>query len=517
MLKEWERCEIQSLHSRGDSIRRIEEVTHHHRKTIRKILDKGADRGTLKADALNGKSVRRKQPGREKSLESFKEFLLNEIKKGCSTAKLLMELRGLGFSGSLRSLQRFLRSTNPRVTTTNQQDRAWMQLVVQGAKTSSQIKEDIGEFLALDEIRKLQEYIRINPLKIRNRALSVFAHGNNITTGRIADFLCITPRTVRQYLSDFEERRVTCIMNRSRKKIKKSADPNYTTPVFKTIHTPPGILGFNRTTWRMDDLYAVLSNQGFRISRANIRKIIKDAGYGFRKAKKVLTSTDPEYREKLQNITRILANLAPDEKFFSIDEFGPFSVKIQGGRNWAKPEEQRSVPQYQKSKGSIIITAALELSTNQITHFYSEKKNTGEMIRLLELLISQYRSQTRIFFSWDAASWHGSLNFSARVNEINDAAYRAEHGTPIVSLAQLPSCAQFLNVIESVFSGMARAIIHNSNYESVDATKAAIDRYFTDRNKNFQTHPRRAGNKLWGKELVKPEFNEGNNCKDPRF
>jgi hypothetical protein len=31
--------------------------------------------------------------------------------------------------------------------------------------------------------------------------------------------------------------------------------------------------------------------------------------------------------------------------------------------------------------------------------------------------------------------------------------------------------AQFLNVIESVFSGMARAIIHNSNYGSIDAAK----------------------------------------------
>lgn len=517
MLKDWERCEIQSLHKRGDSIRRIEEVTHHHRKTIRKILDEGSNNFPLKAKALNGQSVKRKQSGRQSSVGLFKEFILTEVKNGAGTAKLLVELRALGFSGSLRSLQRFLRFNSPRSVTTNLQDRVWMQMVVQGAKTGSQIKEDIGEFLTLDEIRKFKEYIRSSPLGIRNRALSVLAHGNKVTPGRIADFLCITPRTVRQYLSGFDERGVTFILNRSRKEIKKAADPNYTTPVFKTIHTPPSAFGFNRTTWRMDDLYAVLSDQGVPISRSNIRKIIKDAGYRFRKAKKVLTSTDSEYREKLQNITRILANLASDEKFFSIDEFGPFSVKIQGGRNWAQPEEQRVVPQYQKSKGSVIITAALELSTNQITHFYSEKKNTEEMVRLLELLINQYRSQTRIFFSWDAASWHGSLKFSSRVNEINDAAYRAEHGTPVVSLAPLPSCAQFLNVIESVFSGMARAIIHNSNYESVDAAKAAIDRYFTDRNKNFQTHPRRAGNKLWGKELVKPEFNEANNCKDPRF
>ena len=163
----------------------------------------------------------------------------------------------------------------------------------------------------------------------------------------------------------------------------------------------------------------------------------------------------------------------------------------------------------------MIATAALELSTNQLTHFYSEKKNTDEMVRLLDLLISKYREQSRIFFSWDAASWHASRKFFGRVDEVNDAAYREEHGTPVVALAPLPSCAPFLNVIEAVFSGMARAIIHNSDYASVEAAKVAIDRYFAERNDHFQKQPRRAGNKLWGKERIQPEFNEANNCKDP--
>jgi hypothetical protein len=37
---------------------------------------------------------------------------------------------------------------------------------------------------------------------------------------------------------------------------------------------------------------------------------------------------------------------------------------------------------------------------------------------------------------------------------------------PIVETAPLPARAQFLNVIESVFSDMARSIIHNSDYRS---------------------------------------------------
>jgi len=86
-----------------------------------------------------------------------------------------------------------------------------------------------------------------------------------------------------------------------------------------------------------------------------------------------------------------------------------------------------------------------------------------------------------------------------------------------VELAPLPASAQFLNVIESVFSGMARAIIHGNDYQSVEEYKTAIDRYFRERNQYFQEHPKRAGNKLWGDEIVKVKFSESNNCKDPRW
>ena len=72
-------------------------------------------------------------------------------------------------------------------------------------------------------------------------------------------------------------------------------------------------------------------------------------------------------------------------------------------------------------------------------------------------------------------------------------------------------------MIESVFSGMARAIIHNSDYKTLDDAKAAVDRSFADRNAHFAQHPRRAGAKIWGKEPEVVAFSEANNCKDPRY
>ena len=74
----------------------------------------------------------------------------------------------------------------------------------------------------------------------------------------------------------------------------------------------------------------------------------------------------------------------------------------------------------------------------------------------------------------EPASWHISRQLYDRIEKYNATAQRV--GGPLVDTAPLPSGAQFLNVIESVFSGMARAIIHNSNYASLDEAKAAIDR-----------------------------------------
>ena len=106
-----------------------------------------------------------------------------------------------------------------------------------------------------------------------------------------------------------------------------------------------------------------------------------------RKTRAVLTSNDPDYRRKLLAITRILRRLGPTDRFFSVDEYGPFSIKHHGGRCKVRNGEYPTVPQYQVSKGRLIVTAALELSTNQVTHFYSHKKDTGEMITLLRMLL----------------------------------------------------------------------------------------------------------------------------------
>jgi hypothetical protein len=250
-------------------------------------------------------------------------------------------------------------------------------------------------------------------------------------------------------------------------------------------------------------------------TKNNLSVVIKQAGYQWKKARVTLTSSDPLYSEKVGAIKKVLSELRDDEAFFSIDEFGPFAVKMRGGKALQPPGKVRHVPQWQKSKGPIIVTAALELSRNQITHFYSDRKNSTEICKMIDQLRRQYKVCRRIYLSWDAAPWHSSTQLRDHIEFLNG--WADYDGAPRIEILPLPAQAQFLNVIESVFSGMARAIIHNSDYITMTDAQAAITRYLDDRNRSFALTPRKAGRSIWGLERMPAAFTSANNCKDARY
>ena len=400
-----------------------------------------------------------------------------------------------------------LRTPPNRAEAERQRWMEWLYLV------ERQDLADTGEGHAEQRRALMAMLLPVNQTQ-RQRALVILAEDAGFSANGIATFLAISPKSVRKYLKDFRTGGVPSLLSR-KARARKADNAEFRGAVFALLHEPPSASGINRTSWKMTDLRRVLADRGHPVCPDIIRTVIRDAGFRWRSARVVLTSTDPEYREKLEHIQDILVNLKSDERFFSIDEFGPFAIKMKGGRVLAAPGTQPTVPQWQKSKGCLILTAALELSKNQVTHFYSKAKNTDEMIRMAKILTEEYKDVRRFYLSWDAASWHISKKLRVFIEEHNQTAM-ARH-LPILELAPLPASAQFLNVIESVFSGMARAIIHNSDYQSADAAMGAIDRYFAERNQHYKDNPKRAGKELWGKERTTSAFSADNNCKDPAY
>lgn len=142
------------------------------------------------------------------------------------------------------------------------------------------------------------------------------------------------------------------------------------------------------------------------------------------------------------------------------------------------------------------MAGALSATTNQVTWIYGESKDSGAIIDLIEILFNQHREATNLYVTWDAVSWHNSSLLVEWLDNFNAETERRADG-PIIRLVPLPVSSQFLDVIEAVFSGMKRAVIHHSNYQSVHEMKDAISLHFVERNAYFRENPRRAGKKIW--------------------
>jgi len=98
MLKVDQAMDILDLHHQGHSIRAIAQLTGVSRNTVRKVL-----RGQH--------PLRPPSPQRASQLEPYHDYLTKRFQEyGLSAVRLLEEIRPMGYSGSIATLRRFLRT-----------------------------------------------------------------------------------------------------------------------------------------------------------------------------------------------------------------------------------------------------------------------------------------------------------------------------------------------------------------------------------------------------------------------
>lgn len=235
------------------------------------------------------------------------------------------------FDDSLKNLQKYIRSTSS-VPTPEELASLWFFDVIQGKVSQTELVQAVGGKLTIQQIDELMGIIQDESLRYRNRALAVLGVAAGLSFRRIAICLGMERQNVKQnYVKYLKKGAQVIICRRNETRIAKHHNPDYIAKFFSVLHSPPNSHNVNRTTWRIQDIARIMTEGGFPISKLTVGKLIKESGCRFKKAKRVLTSNDPEYREKLDRIKDILANLRPNERFFSIDEYGPFAVKAQGG------------------------------------------------------------------------------------------------------------------------------------------------------------------------------------------
>ncbi|HEY6872908.1 MAG TPA: IS630 family transposase [Geobacteraceae bacterium] len=347
-----------------------------------------------------------------------------------------------------------------------------------------------------DEIKALSRYRAGNHKKYSRKAAAILLANRGRTLIEVIEATHVSKRTVYRWLHNFNKDRLDSIKVHIYAPDREKRKTVRQTRVIDIIHKKPSIYGINRTTWTYAAIAKAYQHEyDSYISMDMIQRIVKDTGYSWRHARKVWTSPDPEYKAKIERILEVLQGLRKGERFFFIDEVGPYRVKKYSGRSLMLKDRILTIPEHQKSRGKVQFVAALEAVTNQLTWIFTDDKSASSVVRLIERLTLLYMDSESIFLTWDAISVHGAKAVMEWITAHNKATE-----APQIHVVPLPSKSQFLNVIESVFGGMKKAVICNSDYVTALEMQEAIARHFEERNQYYRDNPKRAGNKIWDKQ-----------------
>jgi transposase len=395
-------------------------------------------------------------------------------------------------SAFCRNNQLFNRASDPKRSVVAA--REWLMRLVNGIQTTDRIQHQLSN---ATDLQSLFSQLKHGRSRQRKKAATVLARKRGISNSMIARAIRSSRSTTRRYYNIYLEAGPEKLFawSTSRETGTDNHCAERTKRILEILHHKPTTFGFNRTNWTQPALVKAYEQSfGEIISRRTLARILPRTGYTWRQARRVLTSPDPNYHEKVELLLKTLHSLGRNEMFFFLDEWGPVHVRKRGGK--AYRTDHSTIPRHQVSRGTASLIAALSATTNQVTWRFLESKDSRAMMDMIEILYNQYYTMTKLYVTWDAVAWHNSGQLVEALDQFNEET-RALSVGPIIELVPLPTSSQFLNVVEGVLSGMTRAVINNSDYENATQMKQAISKHFSERNEHFKDNPRRVGKKIW--------------------
>jgi transposase len=185
----------------------------------------------------------------------------------------------------------------------------WMSALQHGGIESPDVPRGLVDH---PDLPLLLDRLQNGRLRDRKRSMVILATRRGLRGTLVCKVLNISPAAYRRCLRVFEVCGASALFARRINPHRKFDSEVVKKALFAVLHQPPKSFGINRTTWKMADLSRVLRETGQPAGEDVIRKIIKMAGYRWRRAQVVLTSNDPEFSQKLGHIRSILSRLEAD-------------------------------------------------------------------------------------------------------------------------------------------------------------------------------------------------------------
>ncbi len=157
--------------------------------------------------------------------------------------------------------------------------------------------------LTLEELDQLQAGLRSTDGFVLRRCQIVLASSQGQTPSQIAASVGRTPQGVRNVIHAFNQQGLDCLEPRSNrpKRLRTLLDGSSLEALRELLHQTPRAFDKPTSLWTLELAAQVSFEQGltpYQVSTETIRQALKRLGKNWKRAKKWISSPDPEYQRK---------------------------------------------------------------------------------------------------------------------------------------------------------------------------------------------------------------------------
>ena len=353
-------------------------------------------------------------------------------------------------------------------------------------KSKSALKITDSEKLMLEKISAS----RTEEARIVERAKVLLAYSSGKKPKDIAEYVATNKQKVYRIINRALSLGVDSALHDARRsgKPRSISDPARTY-IIRIACTKPTDLGHTYEMWTNRSLTDYIrknapEDYGIRnISNGTVSKILRKSRIRPHKITYYEEKTDPDFDQKEREILHVykeveiyrregrkylVALLSYDEKpgIQAIGNLYSDKPPSPDHSTWSRNHDYKRL-------GTLSLLAGIDLLTGEVTHIVRERHRSEEFVEFLKLVDSKFPLGYVIVIILDNHSIHKSAETQRYLNQ-RIGRFR---------FVFTPVHASWLNIVETLFSKMARSFLREIRVESKEELKNRIDGYFEEINK----------------------------------
>ncbi len=234
-----------------------------------------------------------------------------------------------------------------------------------------------------------------------------------------------------------------------------------------TRQTPPEELGISH--WTSEKMAGYIKKtEGISVSQPWVSRLWRDNGIQPWRQGTFKISKDPEFEEKVRDVTELYLNPPEGEAVVSVDVKSGIQaldrtqplLPVDFGKSEKRTHDY-------KRNGTTDMYAGLDIVTGKVTVELSPTHNAQDFLRLMKRIVAQYTRRKKIHVVLDNASVHTCEETSKWLAE--------QDGRVVFHFT--PKGASWMNQIEIWNGIITRQLIRRGTFPSVPALNNAIKRF----------------------------------------